>query len=169
MTRGKQYLHREYNQSKEKDSASCCYPPSIVAVAVCDNNHNLLLLVFQQAGVYQILYLDPSGRICECLPVPEGLQLNDTQQSSSHDDLYVMFTSGTSTASKSKSTTLVKAVVRSYRAATHAYQRWFLLLLPSQANQLLLEFSKTNSFLNIDQIIVSSEVCSAVLLEKFLV
>lgn len=226
-TRGKRYSCREYESIKQKNkSSSCHHPPSIVAVVVCDDDRDPLLSVFQQAGVHRILYLDSTGGIRECLPVPETLRLKDTETSSSHDDMYVMFTSGTTTTGESASMSSAKAVVGSHRA-THARLRWFLktfsssprigrrtkltfvdgvtelwgglldpmnvivsvlpmqlrdrgvvalvedmdctqlLLLPSQANQLLLASSKTNSFLNLDRIIVSGEVCSAMLWEQF--
>ena len=225
--RGKRYSCREYESIKQKDkSSNCHHPPSIVAVVVCDNDRDPLLSVFQQAGVHRILYLDSTGGIRECLSVPETLRLKDTETSSSHDDMYVMFTSGTTTAGESESMSYAKAVVGSHRA-THARLRWFLnsfsssprigrrtkltfvdgvtelwgglldpmnvivsvlptqlrdrgvvalvedmdctqlLLLPSQANQLLLASSKTNSFLNLDRIIVSGEVCSSMLWEQF--
>lgn len=232
IQKGKRYTRREDEQGnkdedKDKIRTRNDHPPSIVAVVVCENDRDPLLSVFQQAGVHQILYLDPSGGIRECLSVPEGLRLKDIQQSSSHDDLYVMFTSGTSTTNKSNSTSSAKAVVGSHRA-THARLRWFLdsfpssprigrrtkltfvdgvtelwgglldamnvlvavppaqlrgrgvialvedmqctqlLLLPSQANQLLLASSEIHSCSNLDRVIVSGEVCSSVLLEQFI-
>ena len=125
---GKCYERREDEQGNNDDieiRTRNDHLPSIVAVVVCENDRDPLLSVFQQAGVHQILYLDPNGGIRECLSVPEGLRLKDTQQSSFQDDLYVMFTSGTSMTNESDSTSSAKAVVGSH-CATHARLRWFL-------------------------------------------
>lgn len=226
-TRGKQYSCREYDESKPKKETSGCHDsPSIVAVVVCENDRDPLLSVFQQTDVHRILYLDTTGGIRECLSVPETFRLKDIETSSSRDDMYVMFTSGTTTKSESAQTSSAKAVVGSH-SATHARLRWFLntfssssrigrrtkltfvdgvtelwgglldpmnvivcvppielrargvvalaedmnctqlLLLPSQANQLLLASPKSNPFSNLDRIIVSGEVCPPVLWEQF--
>jgi acyl-CoA synthetase (AMP-forming)/AMP-acid ligase II/outer membrane protein assembly factor BamB len=96
--------------------------PAIVAVTVCRNDRDPILSVFQQAGVHQILFLDRQGMIQEQLQVPDSLPAPtiptptiDTDPF--RDDIYVLFTSGTSTARP-------KAVVGSHRA-TFSRIQWF--------------------------------------------
>ena len=83
--KGKRYSYHyprhpysDYNSnsssSSNKSSSSRHYvPPSVVAITVCENDLDPILSVFQQAGVYRIIYLDSTGMIREQLSVPETL------------------------------------------------------------------------------------------------
>lgn len=99
--------------------------PAIVAVIVFRNDRDPVLSVFQQAGVHQILFLDRQGMIQEQLQVPDSLPVptSTIYPDPFRDDLYVLFTSGTSTARP-------KAVVGSHRA-TFSRIQWFLKEFPS--------------------------------------
>jgi acyl-CoA synthetase (AMP-forming)/AMP-acid ligase II len=71
--------------------------PSIAAVTVRANDRDPILSVFQQAGVHQILYLDPSGKLQEQFNVPSISTVpSSIQHIPPSDDLHILFTSGTS-------------------------------------------------------------------------
>uniref|UniRef100_A0A448YYU0 Carrier domain-containing protein n=1 Tax=Pseudo-nitzschia multistriata TaxID=183589 RepID=A0A448YYU0_9STRA len=216
--KGKTYSCRKYGKANSS--------PSIVAVVVCDNDRDPRLSVFEQAGVHRILYLSPNGELRECLSVPETLPFIEDETSSPQDDMYVMFTSGTTSLAESGTISKAKAVVGSHRA-THSRLSWFLatfsssprigrrtkltfvdgvtelwgalldpmnvlvsvpplqlrargivvlidemkcsqlLLLPSQASQLLLASSNNNPFPHLQRVIVSGEVFSPTLFGRF--
>lgn len=93
---------------------------TVIAVTVCDNDRDPILSVFQQAGVHQILYLDAAtGGLKEQLNVPEEIPAATQKK----DDLYVLFTSGTSSSTP-------KAVIGSH-SATFRRIHWFLDQFPS--------------------------------------
>jgi acyl-coenzyme A synthetase/AMP-(fatty) acid ligase len=93
--------------------------PSIVAVTVCANDRDPILSVFQQAGVHQILYLDQSGNLQEQFNVPAYTSTipSSIQVPPISDDLYILFTSGTSSGSP-------KAVIGSH-LSTRRRLEWF--------------------------------------------
>ena len=91
----------------------------IVAVTVCENDRDPILSVFQGAGVHSILYLDKTGMLREQLQVPTSLPGTIPHS----DDVYILFTSGTSSATP-------KAVVGSHEA-TRNRLHWFLNKFPS--------------------------------------
>lgn len=111
---------------KQKSKQSNARPSVVVAVTACENDRDPILSVFQQAGVHQILYLDEkAGSLKEQLNVPDRLpdiegptKAVKDQEVGRSDDLYVLFTSGTSSSTP-------KAVVGSHHATFHRIQ-WFL-------------------------------------------
>ncbi|CAJ1939289.1 unnamed protein product [Cylindrotheca closterium] len=131
-----QVVHLLQQQKKTKKHTSSTLPSVVVAVTVCDNDRDPILSVFQQAGVHQILYLDAkTGSLNEQLNVPDkilaqediivvqespqaGKRSNNKGTIDPTDDLYVLFTSGTSRGPP-------KAVVGSHSATFHRIQ-WFL-------------------------------------------
>ena len=125
--KGKRFSRRDCESNN--NNSTCHHPPSVVAVVVCENDRDPLLSVFQQAGVHRIMYLDSSGGLREALSVPETLPFKDLEKASLHDDMYIMFTSGTTSTSvstsASASTSRPKAVVGSHHA-TYTRLRWFL-------------------------------------------
>jgi len=88
---------------------------SIAALTVCDDDQDPVLGVFQQANVHSILFLEPNGNLREPLNVPS--HLSERIISRTNDDMYVMFTSGTSSATP-------KSVVGSQISTLHRI-RWF--------------------------------------------
>lgn len=96
--------------------------PSVVAITVCENERDPILSVFYQAGVHRILYLEAmTGSIREHLNVPDTIP--ESPKDGNPDDMYVLFTSGTSSQ-------IPKAVVGSH-AATYRRIHWFLQNFPS--------------------------------------
>lgn len=65
---------------------------SIVAITCCKDDQDPVLGVFQNANVHSIVFVDESGNMREALPVPSDLPAILP----SKDDIYVIFTSGTS-------------------------------------------------------------------------
>jgi acyl-CoA synthetase (AMP-forming)/AMP-acid ligase II/outer membrane protein assembly factor BamB/acyl carrier protein len=237
LEKGKRYLYNDYennnnNSSSNISSSGSHHLPSVVAVTVCENDQDPILSVFQDAGVHRIIYLDPTGMIREQLSVPETLPsftlprkistFKSSREEEKDDDMYIMFTSGTTSGLSSHP----KAVVGSHRA-TYKRLRWFLntfsssprvgrrtkltfvdgvselwgalldpnnvlvsvtpielrakgvitlvedmkctqlLLLPSQVSQLLLVSSEKVASHNLERVILSGEVCSTMIWEKF--
>eukprot|EP00980_Cylindrotheca_fusiformis_P002503 scaffold586_cov68-Cylindrotheca_fusiformis.AAC.12 len=110
-------LLRDQEQQNDKNSWSS--PSFVVAVTVCDNDQDPILSVFQQAGVHQILYLDSrTGSLREQLNVPDDDIVVAAMPNKQKDDLYVLFTSGSTTS-------IPKAVVGSHSATYHRIH-WFL-------------------------------------------
>lgn len=85
---------------------------AIVAICCCEDDTDPLLGVFYQASVHRILFVDERGTLREALSVPRDLPIQPPR-----DNLYVLFTSGTSSSSP-------KAVVGS-ATSTSARIRWF--------------------------------------------
>lgn len=65
---------------------------SVVAITCCKDDQDPVLGVFQNANVHSIVFVDESGNMREALPLPTDLP----SIIPSKDDLYVIFTSGTS-------------------------------------------------------------------------
>lgn len=87
----------------------------IVIICCCPNERDPLLGIFQQAEVHNFLYLSPGGVTREPILVPD--RLPETMRNKRNDDLYVLFTSGTSGKDP-------KAVVGSHRS-TFRRLEWF--------------------------------------------
>ena len=108
---------KHYNENNKDDPIINNNKPSVVAVVVCPNDRDPILSVFQNAGVHQILYLNSTGMIQEQLSVPDSIpDCKSTIPVS--DDMYVLFTSGTSSIKP-------KAVIGSH-LATYNRLKWFL-------------------------------------------
>jgi acyl-CoA synthetase (AMP-forming)/AMP-acid ligase II len=131
LEKGKRYVSTDCEKNSSSSSSSH-HLPSVVAVTVCENDQDPILSVFQDAGVHRIIYLDPTGMIREQLSVPETLPsftlprkkfTFDSSRKEEDDDMYIMFTSGTTSGSSSQP----KAVVGSHRA-TYKRLRWYSLL-----------------------------------------
>ena len=108
------------SKGEETSTSSTNYPyPSIVAVTVCANDRDPILSVLQQAGVHQILYLDRSGNLQEQFNVPAYTSTipSSIRVVPPSDDLYILFTSGTSSGTP-------KAVIGSH-LSTRRRLEWF--------------------------------------------
>ena len=74
---------------------------SVAAVTCCENDQDPVLGVFQNANVHSILFLSPDGNPREALNVPSisalppNLNSNNINKND-NDNLYILFTSGTS-------------------------------------------------------------------------
>jgi acyl-coenzyme A synthetase/AMP-(fatty) acid ligase len=116
MKKGKSYDDHDDGSNNNNNNF-----PSIVAVTTCDNDLDPILAVFQQANVHRILYLNRvTGALQEQFQVPDKLPLPfplSRIPNNNDDDMYVLFTSGTSSATP-------KAVVGS-RQATWRRLDWF--------------------------------------------
>ena len=85
---------------------------NVVAIVCCDDDRDPILGVFAQADVHQILFMDKTGNLRERLNV-----LDTLPPLPNNDNLYVLFTSGTSNQ-------IPKAVVGSH-SSTLARLKWF--------------------------------------------
>lgn len=90
--------------------------PNIVAIVCCENDRDPILGVFAKAQVHQILFVDKAGNLRERLAVREDLP---PVVQSKADNLYVLFTSGTTSTTK-----LPKAVVGSHKSTLRRLE-WF--------------------------------------------
>jgi acyl-CoA synthetase (AMP-forming)/AMP-acid ligase II len=97
---------------KQSDNPDLC---SVVAICCCENDQDPALGVFYAANVHPILFLDPMGNLSERIAVPSRLQVEDL--ASEDDNMYIMFTSGTSEGKP-------KAVVGSHESTSRRLQ-WF--------------------------------------------
>jgi acyl-coenzyme A synthetase/AMP-(fatty) acid ligase len=88
----------------------------VAAIVCCHDDRDPILGVFAQADIHQILFIDPIGNLRERLHVKSTLP---TLSPSSNDNLYVLFTSGTSSSSSTP-----KAVVGSH-SSTLRRLKWF--------------------------------------------
>jgi len=93
----------------------------IAAVVCCDDDRDPALSILYGAGVHAVLYVDRTGNLKEQLRVPSRLPPSSLRRgrllsAADDDDLYVLFTSGTTSAPK--------AVVGSHRS-TFRRLRWF--------------------------------------------
>ncbi|KAI2509685.1 hypothetical protein MHU86_4667 [Fragilaria crotonensis] len=89
---------------------------NIVAIVCCDDDRDPILGVFAQAQVHQILFVDKAGNLRERLAVREDLP---PIVQSKADNLYVLFTSGTTSTSR-----IPKAVVGSHKSTLQRL-KWF--------------------------------------------
>lgn len=90
----------------------------VIAICCCENDRDPVLGVFYNANIHCIVYLDASGNLLESLGVPQKLPQTVADQAANADDMYVLFTSGTSTGTP-------KAVIGSQRSTFKRLQ-WFL-------------------------------------------
>ena len=88
----------------------------VAAIVCCQDDQDPILGVFAQADIHQILFIDPMGNLRERLHVRSTLP---TVSPSINDNLYVLFTSGTSSSSSAP-----KAVVGSH-LSTLRRLKWF--------------------------------------------
>jgi acyl-CoA synthetase (AMP-forming)/AMP-acid ligase II len=118
-------LVNELRNSSNRYRSSSSHPTSpisqssVVAICCCENDEDPALGVFYAAGIHNILYCDRTGNLREQLRVPSSLPDSVTQQqrSGASDDLYILFTSGTSGAAP-------RAVVGSHTSTLRRLQ-WF--------------------------------------------
>ena len=90
----------------------------VIAICCCENDQDPVLGVFYNANIHCVAYLDASGNIQESLGVPQNLPQTVVDQAANVDDMYVLFTSGTSTGTP-------KAVIGS-QSSTFQRLQWFL-------------------------------------------
>ena len=91
-------------------------PGNVVSICGASDDRDPALGIFYQADVHHILYLDRLGNLGEQIQVPR-FQATSDMEPNMNDDLYILFTSGTSSESP-------KAVVGSHRS-TYRRLRWF--------------------------------------------
>ncbi|CAB9499891.1 D-alanine--D-alanyl carrier protein ligase [Seminavis robusta] len=104
------------NLKIERDSAR------IVALTCCENDQDPVLGVFQNANVHSILFLSQDGNLQERLDVPSYLPQDVQDRAKQNDNLYVLFTSGTSGQTP-------KAVIGSQQSTLQRLQ-WFQQTFP---------------------------------------
>jgi acyl-coenzyme A synthetase/AMP-(fatty) acid ligase len=101
-------------------------PGNVIAICGANNDQDPALGVFYKAGLYSILYVDRRGEVKEQIHVPrfsphhnkdESSLLDDDRNNKNGDDLYILFTSGTSSGNP-------KAVKGSHRSTFRRLQ-WF--------------------------------------------
>ena len=124
--------NREGNQFSREATTSEPGTIKVVALTCCDDDRDPRLGVFHKANIHNILYLDGTGNLREQLPVPQDLGLSPFQSRvpERKDDLYILFTSGTTAPSDSSGAPskngLVgpKAVIGSHKSTLQRIQ-WF--------------------------------------------
>ena len=103
----------------ETESSSSSSRKQIVAVVRCDDDRDPILSKFEAVNVHSIIYVNDNGEVLEPMDVPNTLPTFANVR----DDLYVLFTSGTSNPSKPK------AVVGSHSSTIHRL-KWFAEKFP---------------------------------------
>ena len=126
---------RNRNQKQQQQHKSHEATHSVAAIVCCQDDRDPILGVFAQAQIHQILLVDKAGNLRERLAVREDLppivaeskhvhlmdhaetRITATPATQSNDNLYILFTSGTTT-------TTPKAVVGSH-TSTLRRLKWF--------------------------------------------
>jgi acyl-coenzyme A synthetase/AMP-(fatty) acid ligase len=110
-------LHRREASSTTNATKSV----QIVAICCCENDEDPLLGVFYQADIHRVVFVDPMGNMKEQIRVPE---LDPNVEHRHSDELYVLFTSGTSLRQP-------KAVVGSHQSTYRRLKWWRGTFSPS--------------------------------------
>jgi acyl-coenzyme A synthetase/AMP-(fatty) acid ligase len=106
---------------REASSTNATKSVQIVAICCCENDEDPLLGVFYQADVHRVVFVDPMGNMKEQIRVPE---LDPSGEHLQSDELYVLFTSGTSSRQP-------KAVVGSHQSTYRRLKWWRDTFSPS--------------------------------------
>jgi acyl-coenzyme A synthetase/AMP-(fatty) acid ligase len=107
--------------ASHRREASTTQSVQIVAICCCENDEDPLLGVFYKADVHRVVFVDPMGNMKEQIRVPE---LHPSGEHLQSDELYILFTSGTSSRQP-------KAVVGSHRSTYRRLKWWRDTFSPS--------------------------------------